>query len=501
MSDALIKKQPILSLKYAIIYSLGIMGVQLGIGLVNSYQAEFFNNILGADLKYVAIIILGAKLLSIVSDFVIGNLIDRAHFKSGKMRPWILISAFPFTLLTMLTFIYIPFRSDAGRYVYILFIATAWNICMSLADIPSQGMLALLSPDGEERGVCAGIANTTKSIALAAPGVFATIICMLTGSESLGKTEYVILAAVMSGVGLILYLLIYFFNKENVVSATSSAMSFKEMFKEIKHNKMLLIVFATYMLGFGRNIGLSIAVQASTIFLREGIDLSFIGLGKFTGDSLSWLIGTTCAVSSMVTIVLMPVINKKWGEKKTFIFFGLYGFAVSLVSFLLYAFGGSAMRSLWAILVYQFLLGFAYGPNGYLPMVMTSDIVDYQEWKTGKRTEGTQFAILSLSNKISNAFSVAFGIFMIGAIGFSSDAYYRYIEANGGTSGISSLITDKMQTGAWAIYFLIPGLCMLLSCIPMIWYKIDKKTKIQMRADLDARRSAVSSAEIDTLEV
>lgn len=494
MSEELTKKQPILTLKYVIIYSLGIMGVQFGIGLVNSYQAEFFNNILGANLKYVAIIILAAKLISIIADFVIGNLIDRAKFKSGKMRPWILISAFPFAFFTMLTFVYVPFSSDAGRYIYILFIATMWNVCMSLADIPSQGMLALLSPDGEERNFCAGIANTTKSIALAAPGVFATVICMLTGSESLGKTEYIILAAVLAGIGLAMYLLIYFFNRENVVSTSSSAMSFKEMFNEIRNNKMLLIVFATYMLGFGRNISLSIAVQASTILFRDGIDLTFIGLGTFTGDSLSWLIGITCAVSSMVSIVIMPVVDKKWGEKKTFLVFGIYGFAVSLLGFLLYAFGGEAMRSLWAILIYQFLLGFAYGPNGYLPMVMTSDIVDYREWQTGKRTEGTQFAILSLSVKISNAFSVAFGIFMMGAIGFSSEAYYAYINAHGGTIGVESLITDEMQTGAWAIYFLIPGLCMLLSCIPMFWYKIDFKTKAQMRADLAARRAEAQSA-------
>ena len=29
------------------IYALGVMGINLGIGLVNSYQAEFFNKIIG----------------------------------------------------------------------------------------------------------------------------------------------------------------------------------------------------------------------------------------------------------------------------------------------------------------------------------------------------------------------------------------------------------------------------------------------------------------------
>lgn len=474
-------------------YALGLLGIQLGIGLVNSYQAEFFNKILGANLMAIAAIILAAKFISIIADFVIGNLIDRANFKRGKMRPWILISAFPLVVVTMMTFVFIPFGSDAGRYVYIMFITILWNVSMSLADIPSQGMLALLSHDAEARNNAAGLANTLKSLALASPGVIATVLLMIVGKGTLDTQMYLILAGVMCGTGFVLQLLMYFKTKEAVVSSASSAMSFKEMFRELKSNKMLLIVFLTFLLGFGRNIGLGIAVQATYILLRDGIDLSFIGMGVLYGDGASWIIGITSAVSSMITIVLNPLINKKLGEKKYFIVAGFYGFAVAVISFLCYAFGGSAMRGLVAILIYQFFLGISYGPNGFLPMVMTSDIVDYQEWKTGKRTEGTQFAVLSLSNKLSNALSVAIGIFLIGAIGFSASTansiYQGDPTALAQYGSISGYITDAMQTKAWAIYFLIPGGCMLLSSIVMFWYKIDGKTKALMRKELAERRA------------
>ena len=478
-------------------YALGVMGINLAIGLVNSYQAEFFNNILGANLMIFAAILLASKFISIVADFIIGNLIDRANFKSGKMRPWILISAFPLAVVTMITFVFIPFKSPAGMYVYITFMTILWNVSMTLADIPSQGMLALLSNDGIEKNDAAGLANTLKSIALACPGVIVTIVGMLTGSEVTGKKEYLITAGIMCGLGLVFQLLMYFKTKEVVVSRTSSAMSFKEMFKELKNNKMLIIMFLTYILGFGRNIGLGIAVQATYILVRDGVDLSFLSFlgfeGKLYGPAISWAIGITSAVSSMVTIVFNAAINKKLGEKKYFIGAGLYGFAISVISVIMYCCGGTALRSFWAILVYQFFLGFAYGPNGFLPMVMTSDIVDYQEWKTGKRTEGTQFAILSMANKLSNALSVAVGIFLIGAIGFSASKASGIIETAPDT--ISSYITDDMQNKAWIIYFLIPGLCMLASSIPMFFYKIDEKTKKQMREELAERRAADEAAQ------
>ena len=484
------------------IYALGLMGINLGIGLINSYQAEFFNKILQADLMAVAGIILAAKFISIVADFVIGNLIDRANFKAGKMRPWILFSAFPLAVLTMISFVFIPFSSNAGRYIYIIFVVVLWNISMTMADIPSQGMLSLISKSSEEVNNAAGLGNTLKSVALAAPGVFVSFVCILTGSDgAVGQTEYLITAAIMAG--LIFQLLMYFKCKEIVKSNTSAGMSFKEMFRELKNNKMLLIVFGTYILGFGRNIGLGIAVQATCILVRDGIDLSFIGMGTLYGDACSWAIGITSAISSMVTIVLNPIINKKLGEKKYFITAGFYGFAVTLIATLIYTLSptGSFGRSIWAIWIYQFFLGFAFGPNGYLPMVMTADIVDYQEWKTGKRTEGTQFAILSMSNKLSNALSVSLGILFIGAIGYDAAKYadVSHIGVQGSAENmqaIASYVTDGMQNKAWIIYFLLPGLCMLASSLLMFFYKIDEKTKTQMREELAVRRAENEAAQI-----
>lgn len=489
------------------IYALGLMGINLGIGLINSYQAEFFNKILRADLMAVAGIILAAKFISIIADFVIGNLIDRANFKAGKMRPWILISAFPLAVLTMFSFAGFNFSGSVGgtvgKYIYIVFIVVLWNISMTLADIPSQGMLSLISKNADEVNNAAGLGNTLKSIALAAPGVFISFVCILTGSGgAVRKEEYLITAGIMAGLGLIFQLLMYFKCKEVVKSNVAAGMSFKEMFRELKNNKMLLIVFGTYILGFGRNIGLGIAVQATCILIRDGIDLSFIGMGTLYGDACSWAIGITSAISSMVTIVLNPIINKKLGEKRYFIIAGFYGFIVTLVSTLAYALSPdkSFARSIWAIWIYQFLLGFAYGPNGYLPMVMTADIVDYQEWKTGKRTEGTQFAILSMSNKLSNALSVSLGILFVGMIGYNAASYAEAasVGVQGSVENLNSIanyVTYDMQNKTWLVYFLLPGLCMLASSLLMFFYKIDEKTKKQMREELAERRAQQNAAD------
>ena len=88
---------------------------------------------------------------------------------------------------------------------------------------------------------------------------------------------------------------------------------------------------------------------------------------------------------------------------------------------------------------------------------------------------------------------MSLGILLIGSIGYSSDAYA--VAVQGGTEAIRSYVTSEMQVKAWAIYFLVPGLCMLASSIPMFFYKIDKKTKEAMRAELTRRREEAEAAE------
>lgn len=486
------KPAKILSVKSALIYAIGIMGVQFFVGYMNSFQMEFYNKMYSAfdaNIFYAAaIIILVAKLLSCIADPIIGSVIDKCNFKGGKIRPWILYSSVPIAVMTTVIFIYIPFKSKAFMYAYITFTTVLWNIAMSFADIPSQGMLSLLTPDAEERNFAAGLVNITKGIALGAAGVIVTIVMMVLSAiypEGYPDKKYYFVTALFFFVlGTALYLLIYFCNKETVKSTSSDTVSFKEMFTELKTNKMMLIVFLTFMLGFARTMALGIVVQTGgalvgKVYFPVLSDLLAGGGELDPTSNATWLIGITGAVASAVYVLFVPAINKKLGEKKTFILYGTYGGAVSLISFFIYLFspadspirsGVGAVLFIW---ITQIFISFMLTPNNLLPQIMTADIVDYTEWKTGKRKEGICFAILSMSIKISNALAVAVGILLIGISG--------YID------GVT--VTTKMQNIVMFAYTAMPGISTALAMIPMFFYKIDGKTKTVMRKELAERRS------------
>lgn len=469
------QKKPTLTMGKMVTYSVGIFGVQMLVGYINTYQSQFYTSVLSANLMTCAVIILCAKIISSLADPVIGNIIDRCNFKSGKMKPFVAMSIIPFALITLLMFVYIPFPNEGLKYTYITITTVLWNMVMSFADIPSQGMLAVLSPSSEEKNTCAGFSNTLKSLALVTCNGVVPVICMLTGSAVITKTEYLI-AAVAMGIAAILFVGLMLKTTDEVVKSEPNKMSFKAMIGEMKDNKPLVIIFLINMLGFGRNIAVSIGVQAAAVMF----DTVKVGSIELSGENLPLILGAGAAIPSTLSVLLTPVLAKKFGYKKIFMIFGVYGVITATAAFVLFATSPADgfFRSIWGICILQFVTNFMFGPHGYTPLVMLSDAVDYREMTTGKRTEGTQYSVLCLSIKLANAFSVAVGIFMVGLSGYQGTMTFAEV-------------TPRMQNIVVAAYYLVPGLCVLLSMIPMLFYKLEKPdVKAQIQAFIAKRDGA-----------
>ncbi len=445
-----------------IAYGVGIFGIQMLVGYINTYQSQFYSKVLNAELTVCAVIILAAKIISSFADPVIGRLIDGAHFKSGKMKPFVAFSILPFAAITLMMFVFIPFPNDAVKYVYITFTTVLWNILMSFADIPSQGMLAVLSPSSEEKNSAAGFSNMMKSVGLIVPGLVVPIVCMATGSPDIGKKEYLITAVVVCLLALLFVALMLGTTKE-VIKSEPQKMSLKAMFRELVTNKPLMIIFLMNLLGFGRNLAVNIGVQTAAVVFKEGFSITLFGNQiAFAGENLSIALGIGSSVTSFIGITIAPFVAKKLGIKKTFMIFGVYGLAASTAYYLLFVFGPDFWRGFWGIFIGQFIISLMFGTHGYAPLVMLSDSVDYREMTTGKRTEGLQSSIVTLSIKLANAFSVAVGIFMVGLSGYKADM-----------AGTPDLITPKMTNIVTAAYWLVPGICVGLSMLPMLFYKLD----------------------------
>ena len=471
MSDSTgITTQKHMKIKEILAYSLGLFGFQAIVGLLNSYQAEFYGSVMGASLAAVGIIILAAKIVSAVFDPVIGN----------KFKPFILVSVPILLIFTALIFLDIEklHFENAGNalYVYIFITFLIWCLGMTLADVPTQGIAAVLTPNPTERTNVVSIANTAKQIGFSACAVIVPVICLIIkgGSKVLVKpgetdtpmisSEYFWSALATAAAGCVLMLLIVVWNKERVPYSAGEKNTFKDMINAIKGNKPLVLVIVSYFLGFGRQMAMGIQVQAANALIGS--------------QNLVIILGITTAIGSMISMAVTPVLIKKLGEKTTYLLLSVYGSAISVLAFVIYAF---VTQNQIVMYVFLFLIGLQFSAVTLMPMIMTADCVDYYEYETGKRKEGPVYALLSLTIKVCLALGTALGLIFVSKSGYSQAL------ANG------EAFTQSTKNIIFFAYTAMPGILALLSAIPMFKYDLYGKKKAEISAALAERRGSTET--------
>lgn len=476
-----ITKQKHMNFKEIAAYSLGLFGFQAIVGLLNSYQAEFDSSILGTDIAVVGVLILIAKIVSAVFDPIVGNMIDRSKSKNGKFKSMIMYSLAPLLVMTAVVFLKVPF-TGVGLYIWIFVTYLIWSLAMTLGDVPSQGIASVLTPNPTERTNVVSISNTFKQVGFSACVVIVPIVCLIipNGSKvfvASGETdtpmissEYFFTALLTAVLGCVLFALIPMLNKERVAYVASEKTTFKDMIGALKNNKPFMLVIISYFLGFGRQMAMGIQVQAANVILGS--------------QNLVAVLGIVTAVGSMISMALCPVLIKKMGEKKTYILLSVYGFAVSVLSFVIgHFYFISPENKVLMVLFYLslFLIGLQFGAVTLMPMIMTADCVDYYEYETGKRMEGAAYSILTLTIKVCLALGTALGLVFIQVSGYSDTVTQI---ANGTATGFDLGTKDLV----FFAYTVVPGILALLSIIPIFKYDVVGEKKAKIASELAARR-------------
>ncbi len=482
MADVTTQKH--MNFKEIAAYSLGLFGFQAIVGLLNSYQAEFDASILGADIAVVGILILIAKIVSAVFDPIVGNLVDRSKSRHGKFKSMIMYSIIPLLVFTAVVFIDVPFKDNKTlTYVWIFVTYLIWSLAMTLGDVPSQGIASVLTPNPTERTNVVSISNTFKQIGFSACVVVVPVVCLIVpgGSQVIGFEgetdtpmiggEYFWTAVLTAVLGCVLFALIPMLNKERVPYVSGEKTTTKDMINALKNNKPLMLVIISYFLGFGRQMAMGIQVQAANVLLGS--------------QNLVAVLGIVTAIGSMVSMAICPVLIKKLGEKKVYLIMSFYGFAVSVLSFIVGFFWfRNPENMVLTVLFYLFLflIGLQFGAVTLMPMIMTADCVDYYEYETGKRMEGAAYSVLTLTIKVCLALGTALGLVFVQFSGYSDTV----AQITAGTAAGFDVGTKDVIFFAYTV---MPGILALLSTIPMFKYDIVGEKKAKIASELAARRA------------
>ena len=172
--------------------------------------------------------------------------------------------------------------------------------------------------------------------------------------------------------------------------------------------------------------------------------------------------------SSVVSISAIPKLVTIFGKKKTM----LLGFAISIVADIINYFIPSSPISFTIFATIAFVA--ISIPNGIV-WALISDIIDYGEWKTGKRAAGVTYAAFSFSRKLAQSisgFAAGLGLSLIGYIPNST-------QTNSALAGIKGLL------------LMYPAITILVAALIIgFFYELTDKRCNQIVEDLAQRKLA-----------
>lgn len=351
-----------------------------------------------------------------INDPIMGFILEKCHFKTGKFRPWIFLGSIGNAAVVASMFIFPQLFSGLRGWGYVVFMIimyVLWDAFFSMNDIGYWSMLPALTNDPAQRAKL-----TTHTAIAASIGTFAMNIMMFVlPGAGLGSTMqmYMYAAIGVAALFLVSQVLIYILCKERArdeeqeeISENSSIL---DLFRVIKKNKELLYAA----------IGMGLYYLASFILTGIGQNYFYMvyGYGGGKGGMVATAIAAFYVLATVVSQAFYPMLAKKFKRKQILTVSTIVVFVAYLAFFFLafpvfgekplayntpdannmfWVFGGT--MSLLYVAAFLF-----FGASGifYLAvLVMFQDAIDYGELTTGERKESICFAWRPLDVKLAS---------------------------------------------------------------------------------------------------
>ncbi|MDR0751331.1 MAG: MFS transporter [Christensenellaceae bacterium] len=492
--------QKIVPRKEIISFGIAACGQGMIYAVMSSYISDFYINVLRTPLIFVLLLMLLARVWDAINDPLMGMIIDRATPKSGKMRPYIIISAIPIAILSFLMF-YDFGLSATGTMVLASFVYVLWGMIYTVADVPFWSMPNIMTPHPGERANVISFGRTLNGIGTALPiAIFAVLGFILpiarpdlVGVES-SKLRYIIIASVCSVIGIILFMFSYFGVKERVMAPVKkkNPADKTNTLKRILQCKPLMLVTIMGILSSGRYLMQAGAVHVARYAFYIGPEISSLADEAARSQAVEASISTVTTIFTVCSAIgmfgamlVMPLLYKRFNYKQIIIFTGVAGFIAGVLTLVMgllnivYGFSWATFICIPFIIIQCIPLG-ALNVTAY---AMIGDSLDYMEWKTGFRDTALGSACQGFVNKLGNA--VATCLIVVVYILIQIDPAQIYSEK---AVVFATDLLLKQRVAMFSLVSIVPGISIILCVIPVLFYDLVGKKKDQITMELAQRR-------------
>lgn len=466
-------------------YAAGDFGCNMSFSLKGTVQT-FWLAYMMMETGLLSILLLAVQIWDAVNDPLIGSMIDadRRKYKLGKFKTYILIGAIGLLVAGSLVFIPVPNAPVVIKAIIFVVGYIIWDACYTVANVPYGSMLSLVTEDPGERaqlstwrGVGSMVGNLLPNILLPmliwrdkVDEAGLPVLNPDTGvqeQEILGQRVFFV-ALIMGVLGFAAFL---FMIKTITIRVDENKVKTNE---NQKFNVMK--AFGNFMKNRPA-VGATVAAMGMFLGMQSATTATSIMFAIYFG--MAELSGLVQLIGFLPMFAFMPFIKKiveKWGKKEASVVgacVALFGGALMLIFPLI----SNKMIALVLYICALCLFGFGLGIYNCVSWALMADAIDYNEWKTGEREEGTVYSLHSFFRKLAQGVGPSVVLVIMGVLGYDSE-----------------LAVGKQSAAAASnMCWLVAGLYMLSAVMLFVGiaviYNLDKKKMAVMQNELEERRT------------
>lgn len=432
-------------------YGAGDIANSMTFATVGMFLLVYYTDVAGISAAAAGTLLLLAGLFNAAADVFAGRIADRnSSRRFGKFRPFLLFGAAPLALCVAVFHIHALHPVGTLTWAYVSYFA--YCLAYSMVNVPYGALAGTLTRNPRDRARLAS-ARTMGGLATSAfLGIF------IAPQFQNGADIRSILTALTIGfavVGTLLYLFTALATREQL-PASAPRLTLRQARETLIRNVPLQVLCISSLFFMTANV---VTNTAKLFYLRDV-------LGRL---DLFALVAGAQVVITLALAVITPRLVQRLGKRCVYISGGLMGAAGGIIVF------AAPEEAVWLAVAGMFLALAGAAAVSILMWALVADTVEYGEWKTGHRTDGTNYSLLASTRKVGMAFGGGLAAFALAWGGYESGAAAQ---------------SPTAELGIRVAAGLAPAVILLVAVGIMRWYPLTDDAHAKLVLTIQERSGA-----------
>ncbi|MGO9087249.1 MAG: MFS transporter [Terriglobales bacterium] len=416
-------------------YSLGDMAANFVFQAMLALQLDFYTHTFGLTAAQAGTLFLVVGLGVACFNPVMGMIADRTTTRWGKFRPWLLWTAVPFGVISVLTFT-TPHLSPAAKIIYAWTTYILLRVIYTINNVPYASMTAVMTQDPDERTSI----SSYRQIAANSAGFIVTSLAIPMvrffgkGDDALG---YQFTMGLLSVLSVLFFIIAFFTTKERIQPDPQQQTSLGQDISDLFTNPSWVVLFLVTLFYF------------AAILVRGNVMLPYFRFVAGNVNLFAWFNGFGLA-ALLLGVACSTAVSVRVGKRELFIasmiLTGIFAAALYVIP----------PHATYVIIAAEVLRQFSFGLSGPILWAMMGDVADYGEWKTGRRATGAVTGGIVFALWAGLALGGAIAGWLLSAYGLVSKADVQAVQTQTGILLTASIYAGLFFFAAAACLFFYP---------------------------------------------